>query len=143
MMRGRVRAWESKGERHSIQLRTLLPTHALQILTNLLPMLICIFVEGTRTYSGQLLPFKKGAFYFAIENQLPVLPVAIAGSYAALAKAPWWQLHPGRQIEISFLPPIPPAERPGHAAGGPEVEALLSVTREQIAVSLVASAADA
>jgi 1-acyl-sn-glycerol-3-phosphate acyltransferase len=97
---------------------------------------VIFFVEGTRTRSGQLLPFKKGAFYFAIENHLPVLPTAIAGSYAALAKAPWWQLHPGRQIEISFLAPILPPVPPGHGASGPAVEALLSVARDQIAASL-------
>lgn len=100
---------------------------------------VIFFVEGTRTHTGQLLPFKKGAFYFAIENQLPVLPTAIAGSYAALAKAPWWQLHPGRQIEISFLSPIVPSDRGEQPVAGPAVEALLGATEEQIVASLEAS----
>ena len=100
---------------------------------------VIFFVEGTRTYTGELLPFKKGAFYFAIENRLPVLPTAIAGSYAALAKAPWWQLHPGRQIEISFLAPISPSEHPHDHLDGTPVEALLSLTRERIAAALAAS----
>jgi len=100
---------------------------------------VIFFVEGTRTRTGELLPFKKGAFHFAIENHLPVLPTAIAGSYAALAKAPWWQLHPGRQIEICFLPPLAAAQdhTPDHAGA---VEELLSATRERIAESLAAAA---
>jgi 1-acyl-sn-glycerol-3-phosphate acyltransferase len=100
---------------------------------------VIFFVEGTRTQNGELLPFKRGAFYFAIENRLPVLPTAIAGSYAALAKAPWWQLHPGRQIEICFLLPIAPAPERPDADSGPEAEALLSATRERIAASLAVS----
>jgi 1-acyl-sn-glycerol-3-phosphate acyltransferase len=102
---------------------------------------VIFFVEGTRTHTGELLPFKKGAFHFASEHCLPVLPTAIAGSYAALAKAPWWQLHPGRQIEISFLAPIPPPDHPRDQVDGPAVEALLRVTRERIAASLAASRA--
>ena len=102
---------------------------------------VMFFVEGTRTHTGQLLPFKKGAFYFALENRLPVLPTAIAGSYAALARAPWWQLHPGRQIELSFLAPIPASADPREPGGEPAVEALLSLTRDRIAASLAASSA--
>jgi len=95
---------------------------------------VIFFVEGTRTRTGELLPFKKGAFYFAIENRLPVLPTAIAGSYAALARAPWWRLHPGREIELSLLPPIPPPAAAGD--DGAELEYLLNATRGRIAESL-------
>jgi len=41
---------------------------------------ILFFPEGTRSTSGRLLPFKKGAFRTAIEQQLPVLPVTIVGT---------------------------------------------------------------
>jgi 1-acyl-sn-glycerol-3-phosphate acyltransferase len=41
---------------------------------------ILFFPEGTRSSSGKLLPFKKGAFRTAIEQRLPVLPVTVVGT---------------------------------------------------------------
>lgn len=43
-----------------------------------------VFPEGTRSRSGELLPFKKGAFIMALRAQVPVVPTAIAGSRAAM-----------------------------------------------------------
>jgi 1-acyl-sn-glycerol-3-phosphate acyltransferase len=44
------------------------------------------FPEGTRSRTGALLPFKKGAFLMALKAQAPVVPVAIQGGTAAMRK---------------------------------------------------------
>jgi 1-acyl-sn-glycerol-3-phosphate acyltransferase len=47
---------------------------------------VMILPEGTRSPTGHLLPFKDGAFRVAIEKQLPILPIAVAGTRHAMAK---------------------------------------------------------
>src|SRR5215211_2567859 len=45
-----------------------------------------VFVEGTRAKPGELLPFKKGAFYMARQAGVPVVPVAIKNSDKLMGK---------------------------------------------------------
>lgn len=45
-----------------------------------------VFPEGTRSRTGQLLPFKKGSFIMAIKAQVPIVPVAIQGASAAMRR---------------------------------------------------------
>ena len=47
-----------------------------------IPRSVAIFPEGTRTRDGELLPFKKGAAIFAINTDIPVIPVAISGTFS-------------------------------------------------------------
>jgi 1-acyl-sn-glycerol-3-phosphate acyltransferase len=54
-----------------------------------LGMPVMIFPEGTRSATGELLPFKDGAFRLAIEAGAEVLPVAVAGTKSALPKHSW------------------------------------------------------
>lgn len=47
---------------------------------------VVFFAEGTRSDDGVLKPFKKGAAIMALEAQVPLVPAAIAGTYAILPK---------------------------------------------------------
>jgi len=42
---------------------------------------LVVFPEQTRTRTGEMSPFKSGAAVFAIKSGLPILPVAIAGTF--------------------------------------------------------------
>jgi 1-acyl-sn-glycerol-3-phosphate acyltransferase len=45
-----------------------------------------IFAEGTRAMPNELLPFKKGAFYMAIDTGFPIVPVAMKNTDYAMGK---------------------------------------------------------
>ena len=45
-----------------------------------------IFPEGTRSRTGELLPFKKGGFIMALQGRAPIVPVAISGTRDAMKK---------------------------------------------------------
>jgi 1-acyl-sn-glycerol-3-phosphate acyltransferase len=63
-----------------------------------------VFVEGTRAKPGELLPFKKGAFYMARQAGVPVVPVAIKNSDVLMGKGTG-EARSGT-IEMVFLPPV-------------------------------------
>lgn len=64
-----------------------------------------VFPEGTRSKTGELLPFKKGAFILAIQAQAPIVPVAIIGGRAAMKKGSRliWPV----RVRVCFGEPIP------------------------------------
>jgi len=63
-----------------------------------------VFVEGKRARPGELLPFKKGAFYMAVETQTPVVPVVFKNTDKLMGKGTG-EAKPGT-IEVVFLDPV-------------------------------------
>ena len=55
---------------------------------------LTIFPEGTRSVNAELLPFKKGPFFLAMQTGVPVVPVTITGTGAMLGKGSQ-RLQPG------------------------------------------------
>jgi 1-acyl-sn-glycerol-3-phosphate acyltransferase len=45
-----------------------------------------VFPEGTRSRTGELLPFRKGAFVMAMRAGAPIVPIAISGAREAMQK---------------------------------------------------------
>jgi len=66
-----------------------------------------VFPEGTRSRTGELLPFKNAPFVLAIAAQVPIVPVYVAGTYRIFPKGAW-RLRP-RPIRLAVGEPIPTA----------------------------------
>src|SRR5829696_8381958 len=64
-----------------------------------------VFIEGTRALPGELLPFKKGAFYMARQAGVPVVPVAIKYSDELMGKGTG-EAKRGT-MEMMFMQPVP------------------------------------
>lgn len=47
---------------------------------------VVVFPEETRTRTGDLLPFKKGAALLSIRSRLPLLPLGLAGTFRILPR---------------------------------------------------------
>ena len=47
---------------------------------------VLLFPEGTRTHTGELQQFKRGAFHMAYESGAKVIPVAIKGTFDILPR---------------------------------------------------------
>jgi 1-acyl-sn-glycerol-3-phosphate acyltransferase len=89
-----------------------------------------VFAEGTRARPGQLLPFKRGGFYMAVEAGVRVVPVAIRNTDELMGKGTG-AARPGT-IEMIILPPV---ETKGLTTDA-DVKQLAERTRALIAVEL-------
>lgn len=88
---------------------------------------IVIFPEGHRNQSEQLLPFKKGAFYTAINCQIPIVPFVVS-QYARNMNLNRWR---AGKIYINVLQPIPTSGLTTH-----DVPALMEKVRSILSEGL-------
>lgn len=84
-----------------------------------------IFPEGTRSRTGELLPFKKGGFIMAIKAQAPVVPVGVSGGRAAMGKGRWYVRPVTVQVRIG-----PPVETAGMTLE--DRDRLIATVRERV-----------
>ena len=66
---------------------------------------LVIFPEGTRSRTGDLLPFRKGAFVLAIATGLPIVPVVCRGTRRLMPRGSRLTVVPG-DVEIVIDAPI-------------------------------------
>lgn len=69
---------------------------------------VVIFPEGSRTYTGQIGTFRKGAFQLANELQLPVVPLTIDGSFDILPRMAHTPIVHRHQLCLTIHQPIQP-----------------------------------
>ena len=71
---------------------------------------IAAFPEGTRTRTGEVLPFKKGVFNLAQDAGVPLVPLGLSGGFDLLPPG-GWRVTPGT-FRIQVGQPILPAAIP-------------------------------
>jgi 1-acyl-sn-glycerol-3-phosphate acyltransferase len=91
---------------------------------------VLLFPEGTRTYDGKLLPFKRGGFLLAGKAGVPIVPFTINGS-AKITPRNRITLHPGK-ISIVFGRPIKT-----DVAGSKQRDELMELVRVAVDAGLV------
>jgi 1-acyl-sn-glycerol-3-phosphate acyltransferase len=67
---------------------------------------VLTFVEGTRSRTGRLQPFKKGPFFLAMESGAPIVPISIWGTEEMMKKGSL-RIIPGT-AHVTFHAPIEP-----------------------------------
>lgn len=89
-----------------------------------------VFVEGTRAKPGELLPFKKGAFYMARQAGVPVVPVAIRNSDVLMGKGTG-EARSGT-LEMVFMSPV----EMSCVVSDEDMNSLITEVRNRIAAEL-------
>ena len=70
---------------------------------------LVVFAEGTRSLTGEMLPFKTGAFHIAAHVGCPVLPVAVKGT--ASIWPPQSSLIKGGPVSVKVMAPDLPRQK--------------------------------
>lgn len=94
-------------------------------------MSMVVFPEGRRSPTGQMGPFKKGAFMLADELQLPVVPLTINGSYEIMPRSRDWHWVNWHSITLTIHEPIYPVDY-----GSRNVQAIMHQSYDSVQSSL-------
>ena len=68
-----------------------------------------MFPEGTRSTDGFPGRFKLGAAWLAVQHQVPVIPVGLRGTYAAMPRGSSWPVRGRPRVSVRYGAPIKPA----------------------------------
>jgi long-chain acyl-CoA synthetase len=88
--------------------------------------ILCVFPEGSRSRDGSIKDFKKGVGILAKELNVPLVPVAITGTYEMLA--PGMRFPRLSKIRVSFGKPLHP--------GDLDYDGIVKKLREEVIVML-------
>ncbi len=87
---------------------------------------IVIYPEGTRSPDGWTQRFHLGAAYLAVTAGVPVVPVAIRGSFAAMPRGRSWPLRGRPPVTVRYGEPVRAGDGEGVRALGPRIEAAVA-----------------
>ncbi len=72
---------------------------------------LVVFPEGSRTFTGHMGVFRKGAFQLADELQLPVVPITIDGSFDVLPRTKGFNFVSRHRMRLIIHHPIRPQSK--------------------------------
>jgi 1-acyl-sn-glycerol-3-phosphate acyltransferase len=77
---------------------------------------VMIMPEGTRSPDGRLRPFSDGPFKLAMREAIPVLPIAVDGTFSALPTRSW-KFESKSSIRVHVFDPILPGDWDSNGTG--------------------------
>ena len=83
---------------------------------------VVVFPEGTRSPDGWTRQFRHGAAFLSVHHDVPVVPIGIRGSFAAMPRGRGWPV-PGRPaVTLRFGRPLRAADGEGARELGVRIE---------------------
>lgn len=82
---------------------------------------LVIYPEGTRSRDGWVGRFQLGAAYLATQHDVPVVPIAHRGTFAAMPRGQNWPSAGRRQLTLRFGEPLHPREGESARAFTPRI----------------------
>jgi 1-acyl-sn-glycerol-3-phosphate acyltransferase len=77
---------------------------------------LLLFPEGTRSEDGWMAPLRLGAAHLCVTNNVPIVPVVLRGTYAAMPRGRNWPM-PGRpRVVVRYGPALYPGDGEGARA---------------------------
>jgi 1-acyl-sn-glycerol-3-phosphate acyltransferase len=86
-----------------------------------------VYPEGTRSRTGEMLPFLKGAAWLALRTGAPIVPCALKGTERRGERS-----LQRRRVSVVFGPPIPVETEPDHRVRREKADAITGRLLEQI-----------
>ena len=93
---------------------------------------VTVFPEGSRTFTGHMGEFKRGAFALADELQLPVVPLTINGSFNIMPRMRDMKFVRWHRLSLTIHQPIYPVGQ-----GADNVEAIKNQAYDSVMSALV------
>ena len=93
---------------------------------------VTVFPEGSRTYTGHMGVFKRGAFALADELQLPVVPLTINGSFNIMPRMRDMKFVRWHRLSLTIHQPIYPVGQ-----GAENIEAIKNQAYDSVMSALV------
>lgn len=92
---------------------------------------LVVYPEGTRSQDGWVGKFRMGAAWLAVEHQVPVIPVAHRGTFAAMPRGQGWPSAGRLPVTVRFGEPLMPGPDETSREFAPRVRAAVAALLDE------------